>query len=161
VDYLENVLKQVYEKMDKIEFSVSDLLRGKCMFNKIAHINQAAQKIIEKVAERAKKGENIQIVEVDNRLSKITTDLVLKIRMGDLVCEFQLALKFNQAENEIHHKMYEVERSKVFTPVTMLFSWHQGLANDFFKSVESVLSERKKKDAPKLKEKLEDLKKFI
>ncbi len=69
------------------------------MFNKIAHINFAAEKIIKKVKERASKGQNIQIVEIDNRLEKITTDLVLKIRMEDLVCEFQLALKFNQAEN--------------------------------------------------------------
>lgn len=69
------------------------------MFNKIAHINVAAEKIISKVKERASKGQNIQIVEIDNRLEKITTDLVLKIRMEDLVCEFQLALKFNQAEN--------------------------------------------------------------
>ena len=69
------------------------------MFNKIAHINVAAEKIINKVKERASKGQNIQIVEIDNRLEKITTDLVLKIRMEDLVCEFQLALKFNQAEN--------------------------------------------------------------
>ena len=105
------------------------------MFNKISHINNAAEKIIKKVEERANKGESIQIVEVDNRLSKITTDLVLKIRMEDLVCEFQLALKFNQAENEIHHKMYEVERSKVFTPVTMLFTWHDGISNDYFNNV--------------------------
>lgn len=69
------------------------------MFNKIAHINVAAEKIISKVKERASKGQNIQIVEIDNRLEKITTDLVLKIKMEDLVCEFQLALKFNQAEN--------------------------------------------------------------
>lgn len=67
--------------MDKIEFTVSDLLRGKCMFNKISHINAAAKKIIEKVEQRSRAGENIQIVEIDNRLSKITTDLVLKIRM--------------------------------------------------------------------------------
>jgi hypothetical protein len=32
------------------------------MFNKINHINKAAQAIIDKVAERAKKGEDIQIV---------------------------------------------------------------------------------------------------
>lgn len=51
------------------------------MFNKISHINAAAKKIIEKVEQRSRAGENIQIVEIDNRLSKITTDLVLKIRM--------------------------------------------------------------------------------
>jgi hypothetical protein len=55
-------LKKVYEKMDKIEFNVSDLLRGKCMFNKISHINIAANAIIAKVEERSKKGENIKIV---------------------------------------------------------------------------------------------------
>ena len=110
------------------------------MFNKIAHINAAAKKIIDKVQERANKGENIQIVEIDNRLEKITTDLVLKIRMEDLVCEFQLALNFNQAENEIHHKMYEVERSKVFTPVTMLFNWHNSLVADFFNNVDRILN---------------------
>ena len=52
-------MKKVYEKMDKIEFNVSDLLRGKCMFNKISHINIAANAIIAKVEERSKKGENI------------------------------------------------------------------------------------------------------
>jgi hypothetical protein len=42
--------------MSEIKFSVSDLLRGKCMFNKIVHINAAAKKIIDKVQERANKG---------------------------------------------------------------------------------------------------------
>lgn len=86
VDYLKEALNQVYSKMDKVEFTVSDILRGKCMFNKIVNINDAAEDIIRKVKERASKGEDIQIVEVDNRLGKITSDLVLKIRMEQIVC---------------------------------------------------------------------------
>ena len=101
------------------------------------------------------------MVEIDNRLEKITTDLVLKIRMEDLVCEFQLALKFNQAENEIHHKMYEVERSKVFTPVTMLFNWHNSLAKDFFSNADKTLEERKNKDRSSYVDLVNKLRKHI
>lgn len=52
------------------------------MFNKIAHINQSVKAIIEEVHNRSSAGEDIQIVEIDNRLNKITTDLVLKIRIN-------------------------------------------------------------------------------
>lgn len=57
--------------------------------------------------------------------------------------------------------MYEVERSKVFTPVTMLFNWHQSIASEFFNSIDNILSERHKADTADLKFKLDDLKKFI
>lgn len=67
------------------------------MFNKVSHINAAAQAIMKTVEERSKKGENIQVVSIDNRLMKITTDLMLRIRIDEIVCEFQIALKFNQA----------------------------------------------------------------
>ena len=49
VAYLNEVLQQVYSQMSSIDFTVSDILRGKCMFNKIVDINNAATKIIQKV----------------------------------------------------------------------------------------------------------------
>lgn len=63
----------------------------------------------------------MELVEIDNRLNGRTKDLVLKIKIEDLVCEFQLALFFKQAENEIDHKMYEMCRSKILSEVYLLY----------------------------------------
>lgn len=92
------------------------------------------------------------MVEVDNRLEKITQDIVFKIKIDDLVCEFQMVLHFNEAENTIHHKMYELTRSKLRTPFSLLFEW----AEKSFKEYEQFIksndqSEKSKEELNKVK----------
>lgn len=43
-------------------FNVSDILRGKCMFNSAKDINNAANAIIKKIDEEITKGKNIKLV---------------------------------------------------------------------------------------------------
>jgi len=60
-------------------------------------------------------------VEIDNRLSKGTCDLVLKILINELVCEFQLTIDATKVvDNEFNHKIFEIARSKFFSPISML-----------------------------------------
>lgn len=81
--------------MAQIQFTVTDIVRGKCHFNKKEDIYKAAEKIIERVEEEARKSKDISVIEVEDRFDGICQDLVFKIRIGDLVCEFQLVLKFS------------------------------------------------------------------
>lgn len=55
------------------------------------------------------------ITEIDNRLGKHTTDLVLKVEIEGIVAEFQLAMSFNVTENEFSHKIFELLRSKSYS----------------------------------------------
>jgi hypothetical protein len=49
---------------------------------------------------------------LDNRLSKPqTTDVVLKIKIKDAVCEFQLAMRQDESKYHLIHSIYEIERS--------------------------------------------------
>ena len=48
-DFYEKQLEEIYDQIEEdVEFTVSDMLRGKCMFEKVEHINQAAESIINK-----------------------------------------------------------------------------------------------------------------
>ncbi len=106
-----------------LRFSVSDMLRGKCLFLDVTQINDACAAI--KVNADAIKA---RIVEIDNRLEsdKGTSDLVLKILIGGSVAELQLAFNSdNLAAYEFSHKIYELLRSPFFSPLTMLKRFNQ------------------------------------
>jgi len=57
--------------------------------------------------------------------------------------------------------MYEVERSKVYTPITMLFSWNDSTVGEFFSSIESLINERANKDKKGMIEIMNQLKKSM
>lgn len=62
-------------------------------------------------------------MEIDNRLQdddKGTSDLVMKILVGDVIAELQLVIDLDSAEYEFSHKLYELKRSKFFSPLTQL-----------------------------------------
>jgi hypothetical protein len=53
-----------------------------------------------------------EVVELDNRLAKPQTqDVVFKIKIGDAVCELQLAMKQNEMYTHLDHCVYEILRS--------------------------------------------------
>jgi hypothetical protein len=72
------------------------------------------------------KSENngIEIIEIDNRLRKGTSDLVLKILFGKVVAELQLVINLNAAEYQFNHKIYELLRSKFFSPLAQLIHFN-------------------------------------
>lgn len=57
--------------------------------------------------------------------------------------------------------MYEVERSKVFTPVTMLFTWHDAISKDYFTNADRILKESTRSDSDSYIKKRDELLKFI
>ena len=64
------------------KFEVSDLLRGKIMFESLDHIKKAVEKVDNVCYEN-----NYQVIEMSNRLSKLQTqDVVLKIKIKEAVC---------------------------------------------------------------------------
>lgn len=77
------------------------------MFNKVEDIAKAVE-----VSDRICKEMGYEIIELDNRLSKKETmDVVLKIRIREAVCEFQLAMKQDESRFHFIHSIYEIERS--------------------------------------------------
>ena len=49
IEYLKLVLQKVYQQLDKVPFIVTDILRGKCMFNDIKDIKKSIEDIKNKV----------------------------------------------------------------------------------------------------------------
>ena len=53
-----------------------------------------------------------EIIELDNRLTKPQTmDVVLKIKVNEAICEFQLAMRQDESKYHFIHSIYEIERS--------------------------------------------------
>ena len=92
---------------------------------------------MERIEQEKKKGNDVELDEIDNRLGldKITQDLVFKIRIDNLICEFQMAISFSEAQNSIHHKMYEIDRSKTFSPLYVLNEWNKKAVKEYFEMV--------------------------
>lgn len=58
------------------ECYITDLVRGKCMFQSVDDIKEAVNGVIELC-----KAKGYQIIELDNRLLKVTQDIVFKIKI--------------------------------------------------------------------------------
>ncbi len=83
------------------------MIRAKCTFNNIEDLINAV-----KAADSYCKSKGYDIVEVDNRLNKPQTkDVVMKIRIRDAVCEFQLAMPQSAKLFHLDHCVYEIIRS--------------------------------------------------
>lgn len=71
------------------------------MFKNLLAIKKAVNGVITYCANN-----ELEIVELDNRLKKVTQDVVFKIKVGEIVCEFQLALEFDYTQFEFGHAFY-------------------------------------------------------
>ncbi len=105
------------------------MLRGKCVFSSVTKINNCCADIVKMVESKADEG--LRLFEVDNRLKKDTSDLVIKIIIGNVVAEFQLVKEANIADYDFNHKIYELKRSKFFTPLTQLMILNEDLSKDY------------------------------
>lgn len=38
--------------------------------------------------------------------------------------------------------MYEIERSKVYTPISILYNWNDTMISDFFSSIENIIKQK-------------------
>lgn len=131
-------MQSMYAKLTgKVDFKVSDLLRAKCMFASIDKINECCSELRRLLGEKG-----IKIVELDNRLrgKTGTSDVVLKILVGRTVAELQLVIDLNIASYEFSHKIYEITRSKFYTPLTMLKVMNEQLSLDYFAELARVIA---------------------
>jgi hypothetical protein len=44
------------------------------------------------------------------------------------------------AENEFNHKIYELRRSELFTPLTMLKQLNEKMSNNYFKEMRAIIT---------------------
>lgn len=103
------------------------------MFKSVEDIVAAANQLIDE-SEAA----GFEITEIDNRLGKETKDLVFKIMIDGIVCEFQMALENDGNQYNFSHSFYEIRRSPmgcVFGSFLFL-SKFQALA--FFKDAKEI-----------------------
>lgn len=77
------------------------MLRAKCLFSSLDKINDCCQEILDTLPK-----ENLQLIKIENRLEKSTSDLSFKILFGSVIAELQLAINLNAAEYEFNHKLY-------------------------------------------------------
>ena len=54
----------------------------------------------------------------------------MKILFGNTITELQLVIDLNLASYEFSHKIYELMRSKFFSPLTMLKRFNEQLTED-------------------------------
>ena len=104
-------------------------MRGKSTFEKVEDILEARKSIIYKIEESKEK---IQIIEEKNKLYGKTKDLVLIIKLETVISELQLVLKLDSVSNEFNHKIYELQRSKVYSMIPNLFIHNQKWCKEFF-----------------------------
>lgn len=86
--------------------NITDLVRGKSMFGSVKQVEAAANRLIDELD-----GLGYEITEIDNRLQKETRDLVFKVLIDGIVCEYQMALETDSTQYNYSHCYYEIRRS--------------------------------------------------
>lgn len=65
---------------------LSDMLRGKCKFDEINNLNDAVSHVLDHIKSYSTEKFKVELIEVDNRLKKMTSDIVLKIKINHIIC---------------------------------------------------------------------------
>lgn len=78
--------------------------------------------------------------ELKNRLNKNTKDVTLILKLPNSVAELQLALKLDTVSNEFNHKIYELLRSKLYTPISNLCELNSKWSWAFFMEQENLVT---------------------
>jgi hypothetical protein len=63
----------------------------------------------------------------------------MKILFGNTIAELQLVKDLNVAHYEFSHKLYELQRSKFFTPLTQLSILNEEISKDYFLEVKAMI----------------------
>lgn len=103
---ISDILKARSEGRVPTVCNITDFVRGKSMFKSVQHIEAAANRLIDELD-----GLGYEITEIDNRLKKETRDLVFKILIDGIVCEYQIALETDSVQYNYSHCYYEIKRS--------------------------------------------------
>lgn len=68
----------------------------------------------------------------------------MKILFGNTITELQLVIDLNLTSYEFSHKIYELMRSKFFSPITMLKRFNEQLTEDLLDEYYIVIKENVK-----------------
>ena len=81
-----------------------------------------------------------------------------------MISELQLVLKLDSVSNEFNHKIYELQRSKVYSMIPNLFIHNQKWCGDFFgdqiELINDIIESGKKSNIGNYEKKTKDLSEF-
>ncbi len=103
------------------------MLRAKCLYTKPNELISTVEELLQIFAEKG-----VTLLLFKNRLNKKTKDITLVINLPHSIAELQLALKFDTTSNDFNHKIYELLRSRIYTPLTKLYVQNENWISAFF-----------------------------
>jgi hypothetical protein len=126
--------------MTEINFSISDMVRGKCTFLEITDIIETINDIKNFVRDDPQK--RFRITEIESRFTNSIpiSDVTLKIAIKEeIVAELQLTIQNNMAAYNFAHKIYELHRTKVFSKVKISHNYFEEYQKEFRELVKQSL----------------------
>lgn len=128
-DYLIKV-DELLESRESVQFKISDMVRGKCIFLEIGDIIETVNDIKRFVKEDDRFG----LTEIESRFTNKVpiSDVTLKIILNkQIVAELQLTIQTNAATYNFAHKVYELQRTKVFSKLKITHNYFEEFKQDF------------------------------
>lgn len=101
------------------------MVRGKCIFSSIEDIIDTVAKIKKYIKDHS---QNYKLIEVESRFTNPIpiSDITLKIVLNNtIVAELQLSLQKNSATYNFAHKIYEFNRTKVFSKIKVVHNYYK------------------------------------
>lgn len=109
-DKYEGEVENKLKEKKSLEFTISDMVRGKCTFSKIEDIIETIESIKAYVKKFEKTDpKKYRILEIESRFTKSIpiSDITLKIALHErIIAELQLTLQSNVATYAFAHKIY-------------------------------------------------------
>lgn len=111
--------------MKEIVFSITDMVRAKCIFVYVQDIIETVGEIKQWIKKQNKINDisPFRVIEVQSRFNKLVpiSDVTLKIVvMEEIVAELQLTLQTNAAAYNFAHKIYELDRCVIFSKIKIV-----------------------------------------
>ena len=116
------IIDELLEKSTAVPFKISDMVRGKCVFLEVSDIIDTVKSIKDFVS----KDSRFTIEEIESRFTNTTpiSDVTLKIIINKrIVAQLQLTIQTNAAAYNFAHKIYQLQRTKVFSKLKIVHNY--------------------------------------
>ena len=116
------IIDQLLENSTAVPFKISDMVRGKCVFLEVSDIIDTVKSIKDFVS----KDSRFTIEEIESRFTNTTpiSDVTLKIVINKrIVAQLQLTIQTNAAAYNFAHKIYQLQRTKVFSKLKIVHNY--------------------------------------
>ncbi len=117
-------IDRILKEKETVQFKISDMVRGKCVFLEVGDIIHTVNLIKKFVANNPRFG----IAQIESRFNNPTpiSDVTLKIVLDNkIVAELQLTIQTNAAAYAFSHKIYELQRTKVFSKLKIIHNYFE------------------------------------